>query len=111
MSKKKDVFKGSNGFVIEVHPAAGADAPWTEKELASVTMRPAKEALPPKFFKAWDEMKQKRGRGRPKKDTPKLSTTLRLDADILKAFRARGKGWQSRMNVALRDWLSTHPMK
>jgi uncharacterized protein (DUF4415 family) len=45
-------------------------------------------------------------RGRPKLDRPKISTTLRLDADIIDQFRAGGPGWQSRMNDVLRDWLS-----
>lgn len=41
-------------------------------------------------------------RGRPKTATPKISTTLRLDADILEHFRATGSGWQSKINAALR---------
>jgi protein subunit release factor A len=41
-------------------------------------------------------------RGRPKAESPKLSTTIRLDADVLEAFRATGPGWQSRINEALR---------
>jgi uncharacterized protein (DUF4415 family) len=46
-------------------------------------------------------------RGRPPGST-KQSTTIRLDHDVLDAFRAGGPGWQSRMNAALRDWLKTH---
>jgi uncharacterized protein (DUF4415 family) len=45
-------------------------------------------------------------RGRPRSDHTKISTTIRLDADILKRFRADGPGWQSRINDALRDWLT-----
>jgi len=41
-------------------------------------------------------------RGRPKAETPKVSTTIRLDADIVKHFRAIGPGWQSRINATLR---------
>lgn len=41
-------------------------------------------------------------RGRPKVLEPKVSTTIRLDADVVAAFKADGKGWQSRMNAALR---------
>ncbi len=44
--------------------------------------------------------------GRPIKENPKQSTTIRFDADILEAFKAGGKGWQTRINDALRDWLS-----
>jgi len=35
-------------------------------------------------------------------------TGIRLDADVLEAFRATGKGWQTRMNNALKDWLKGH---
>jgi uncharacterized protein (DUF4415 family) len=46
--------------------------------------------------------KAKVSRGRPRIDTPKVSTTLRLDSDVLEAFKANGQGWQGRMNAALR---------
>lgn len=35
-------------------------------------------------------------------DAPKKQVTLRLDADLIAHFRATGKGWQSRINAALR---------
>ena len=41
-------------------------------------------------------------RGRPRVANPKISISLRLDADLLERFRATGKGWQGRMNEALR---------
>lgn len=41
-------------------------------------------------------------RGRPKSPKPKVSTTIRLDPDVLDAFKKEGPGWQSRMNAALR---------
>ena len=41
-------------------------------------------------------------RGRPKADFTKVSTTIRLDPDVIAAFRAEGAGWQSRINDALR---------
>lgn len=41
-------------------------------------------------------------RGRPKAAVTKVSTTLRLDPDVLETFKADGPGWQSRMNEALR---------
>jgi uncharacterized protein (DUF4415 family) len=42
-------------------------------------------------------------RGRPKSAAPKQQVTLRLDRDVLDRFRAGGKGWQSRINEALRQ--------
>ena len=44
-------------------------------------------------------------RGRPPSDETKVSTTIRLDADIVEKFRAQGPKWQTRINDALRDWL------
>lgn len=41
-------------------------------------------------------------RGRPKAEVRKVSTTIRLDPDVLVAFKAKGPGWQSRINEALR---------
>jgi uncharacterized protein (DUF4415 family) len=43
--------------------------------------------------------------GRPKSPSTKVSTTIRLDQEVIDAFRAEGTGWQSRINAALRDWL------
>ena len=45
--------------------------------------------------------KLRRARGKQKAPT-KVSTTLRLDRDVLERFKASGPGWQSRMNDALR---------
>lgn len=44
-------------------------------------------------------------RGRPKAAVTKVSTTLRLDPDILAAYRATGPGWQGRINADLRRAL------
>ena len=49
-------------------------------------------------------------RGRPKESAPKISTTIRLDADILAAFKATGRGWQTRLNKVLREWMKEHPV-
>jgi uncharacterized protein (DUF4415 family) len=37
-----------------------------------------------------------------------VHTGIRLDADILAAFKSQGPRWQRRMNAALRDWLKEH---
>jgi uncharacterized protein (DUF4415 family) len=43
--------------------------------------------------------------GRPPVPNPKRQVTLRLDPDVIERFRATGKGWQSRINAALRQVL------
>ena len=46
--------------------------------------------------------------GRPPYAAPrKAPVTLRLDVDILDTLKASGRGWQTRVNDALREWLKT----
>ncbi len=41
----------------------------------------------------------------------KSHITLRLDNDIISIFKASGKGYQTRINEALREYISEHPEK
>ena len=50
----------------------------------------------------------RRKRGRPAGSGTKEQVAIRLDHDILEAFRAGGPGWQTRMNDALREWVKAH---
>ncbi len=48
-------------------------------------------------------------RGRPigsVKINPKVPTTIRFDQDVLDALKASGRGWQTRVNDAMREWLA-----
>lgn len=61
-------------------------------------------ALTDKFF---DRAEIRRGdkvirRGRPPLPNPKQAVKLRLDADVLAAYRKTGAGWQTRINADLR---------
>ncbi|MBF0189774.1 MAG: BrnA antitoxin family protein [Magnetococcales bacterium] len=47
-------------------------------------------------------------RGRPCKDHPKQAINIRLSPEVITSFRATGKGWQTRIDNALREWLATH---
>ena len=47
-------------------------------------------------------------RGRPKTEITKKALTIRYDSEVIEAFKSTGKGWQTRMNEALKDWLKTH---
>jgi len=52
-----------------------------------------------------------RRRGRPAGSVQAITkepVKIRLDPDVLASFKATGKGWQTRMNDALKDWLRTH---
>jgi uncharacterized protein (DUF4415 family) len=43
--------------------------------------------------------------GRPRIANPKQQVSVRLDADVLAKLKASGRGWQGRMNAALRKEL------
>ncbi|MDR2624796.1 MAG: BrnA antitoxin family protein [Zoogloeaceae bacterium] len=52
-----------------------------------------------------------RRRGRPVgsfKAQKKIQTAIRFDPDVLAGLRALGRGWQTRANDALREWLRNH---
>ena len=42
------------------------------------------------------------------KANPKKPVQIRFDPDVLEALRATGKGWQTRVNDAMREWVKTH---
>lgn len=50
-------------------------------------------------------------RGRPRAATRKQPVTIRISPDVLARFKAVGRGWQTRMDAALRDWLKTHRVR
>ena len=52
----------------------------------------------------------KRGRGRPPipESEKKVPVKIRYDQDVVEVFRQTGKGWQTRMNQALRQYLKEH---
>lgn len=90
MSKRKPIIEGDG----EV------------RELAAEDMRhfrPAHEVLPLALQKTLGM----KGRGKQKAPT-KVSTTLRLSPEVMDAFKATGNGWQTRIDAALKDWLTKH---
>ncbi len=54
------------------------------------------------------DLKQMKKIGRPKAEITKERITIRLSPDVLERFRSTGTGWQTRVDAALRDWLTTH---
>jgi len=50
----------------------------------------------------------KRPVGRPVLASTKISTTIRLSPEVIEIFRATGSGWQTRIDLALQDWLKAH---
>lgn len=82
-------------------PLADADGEvraMTAEDMAR--FRPASQALPVDL----QETLGVRRRG-PQKAPTKVSTTIRLDADLLEALKATGEGWQTRVNALVRREL------
>ena len=48
-------------------------------------------------------------RGRPLGSGCKTAVKIRFDTDVVTAFKASGKCWQTRMNDVLREYVRTHP--
>ena len=75
---------------------------WTREDFR--TARPAIEAIGEIFGAQAAEAIRRRG-GRPVKPDRKVNQTLRLDLDVLEAYRQQGPGWQAHMNEVLRQHM------
>jgi uncharacterized protein (DUF4415 family) len=53
---------------------------------------------------------QPRRRG-PGRKPRKTLVSVRLSPDVLAGLRATGRGWQSRADAALREWLASRPSR
>lgn len=82
-----------------IRPTETEDAAITAAALADADNQPLTEAELAQF---------KRAPGRPL-GRKKVSTTVRFDADVLAAMKATGKGWQTRINDVVREWVKSHP--
>ena len=54
------------------------------------------------------EFKQLKPVGRPKAEITKDRITIRLSRDVTNFFRATGKGWQTRIDDALKEYIANH---
>lgn len=87
--------KNKNEAEVQAMIASDPDAPEaTDEQLAAA--RPFAEAHPSLA------QTMRRAGGRPKLDAPKVPVSIRLDADVLRKWKATGPGWQSRINAALK---------
>ena len=81
--------------------AADPDNPeWTAQDLARAL--PAAQFFSPETYA---QLCAQRVRG-PKNKPLKVPTTIRFDADVLAALKASGRGWQTRVNQAMREWVN-----
>lgn len=85
----------------------GTDNPeWTAHDVAMA--RPARELLPGLFSPAQTKALLT-PRGRPKAEVTKVRVGIRLSPEVIEHFKSGGRGWQSRMDAALRQFIAEHP--
>jgi uncharacterized protein (DUF4415 family) len=74
---------------------------WSAKEIRSA--RPLLDELPTETAAA---VRRYRGQRGPQKAPTKELISLRVDRDIVAAYRSSGPGWQARANEALRAGMT-----
>ena len=85
-------------FMSKAKPLTNAAGEVRELSAADMALfKPVGEVLPA------DWLAKHVRRGKQKAPT-KVPTTIRFDADVLQAIKGTGRGWQTRVNDALRDW-------
>lgn len=84
---------------------------YTDEDLAIVSDNPEwtaedfAKAVP--FVEAFPELAASIRRARGKQKAPtKVSTTIRLSPEVIEHFRKTGRGWQSRIDGALKEWIA-----
>ena len=81
---------------------------WTDTNFANA--RPASQVLP-QLFGAKVAQDMMRPRGRPPAIFPKERINIRLSHEVVQHFKAAGSGWQTRIDLALRQYLQEHPAR
>ncbi|MFP4061933.1 MAG: BrnA antitoxin family protein [Halochromatium sp.] len=84
-------------------PREDEDAVLTEAAIADQDARPLTDA-------EWEATKPKARIGHPSTRAPKVSTTIRFDADVLAAMKATGPGWQTRINEIVREYVNSQQL-
>ena len=94
-TKIQTEFQEGRGYSKQDWDEVSDNPEWTEEDFRKA--RPFAEVFP--------ELAEsiRRARGRPVSERPKQQISLRLDPDVIDAFKATGKGWQGRINAILRE--------
>ena len=80
------------------HDAASDAAPYEPNDPAAVAA-------------FWARASIRRGPGRPPSPVTRPTLNMRVEADVLAAFKATGPGWQTRINALLRGAVISGAVK
>lgn len=90
---------------MKIKPANISQEDWDAVDSPPLTNKQMGDMKP---INEYPELQFLLKRGRPPLESPKKAVNIRLAADVLDAFKSTGKGWQTRINDALREWLKQH---
>ncbi|MEE3609513.1 BrnA antitoxin family protein [Avibacterium paragallinarum] len=83
-----------------------AETPLTDEQLAQ--FKPIEQVLPTELLNILLKHTETRKKARGKQKAPtKQAVSLRLSPEVITAFKATGKGWQSRINDTLLKAIKT----
>jgi uncharacterized protein (DUF4415 family) len=87
-------------------PAGSVGSDLNKNKIHALPVTPEEYAEIPELTEQWFKEAEPHvgGRkvGRPRSPNPKVPLKLRLDRDVVEAFRATGPGWQTKINATLR---------
>lgn len=98
--KTKATFEEEHGYTREDWDAVSDNPEWTEEDFRKA--RPFAEVFPELAAEIRKNAGERSAGGRPRSPNPKQAISIRLDREVIAAFKAQGEGWQSRINDALR---------
>ena len=75
---------------------------------AAAKSDPDAQPLTPKQLKAMVPIRALRGR--PRSENKKLLVSVRYSPEVVAYFKSTGEGWQSRMDGALREYVTRHSL-
>lgn len=92
---------------MKIKPLTSKDGEVRELSREDIhNMRPAEDILPSDLL-AHLPKRAIGQRGKQKKPT-KIAVTLRYSPEVVEYFKSTGDGWQTRMDEALKEWISSH---
>lgn len=92
--------KTKSGRVL-IMPTSQEDAVITKAAMSDRDAKPLTDAQ-------WEEVKPKLRRGRPPVTQKKIPISVRFDPDVVEGMKSTGRGWQTRVNLVMREWIMTN---
>ncbi len=86
--------------------AVAPDVPVEDPDNPRSTVADWKNAVASRSLPELQQKFAARRRG-PGRAPLKIPTTIRFDPEVLAALKATGKGWQTRVNEAMREWIKS----